>query len=163
LNPEESPGFSADLSFAVKFGDRAIGHAGLLDPKYTALYDVELPVWGAILEVDQLARIAAVPKMFTPVARFPRAERDCAFIVDDTVKAGELVAVMREAAGDIVEKIEIFDIYTGKPIPENRKSVAISLVYRAPDRTLGDDEVNAAQENAISAVKKQFNAELRDR
>ncbi len=163
LQPGKYSGFSADLTFAVQIGDKSAGFAGLIDSRYARRFALDLPVWGAILEVDQLSRIAASGKTYQPVARFPKAERDCAFIVDDSVKAGELVSTMREAAGDIAETVEIFDIYKGKPIPPGRKSIAISLVYRAPDRTLGDDEVNAVQENAISTVKKKFNAELRDR
>ncbi|WP_256205680.1 hypothetical protein, partial [Calditerricola satsumensis] len=69
--------------------------------------------------------------------------------------------VIREAGGDILEAVTLFDVYTGEPIPEGQKSVAFSLVFRDPARTLTDEEVAAAHERIVAALERAHGAKLR--
>jgi phenylalanyl-tRNA synthetase beta chain len=142
-------------------GKAVVGVAGLINPARAERYEVKAPVWAAFLEFDKLARAARTEMTYQPVPRFPKAERDCAVIVDRAVRSGELVQAIREAAPELIEEVDIFDVYTGKPIPDDKKSVAISVAYRGQDRTLTDEQVNKAHTDAINILKNRFDAELR--
>lgn len=158
----QNPVLAGGTSFELRAGGATLGYAGLVEPELARMHDVKIPVWSAFLEFDKLKRAARSDAVYKPVPRFPKSERDCAVIVDRSVRSGELVATIKETAPEMIEAVDIFDVYLGKPIPEDKKSVAISIVYRADDRTLTDQQVHAAQQKAISLLKKRFNAELRE-
>ena len=82
-------------------------------------------------------------------------------MVGSEVPVGELLATARAAAGPLLEASGVFDIYTGDRLGADRKSVALSLVYRHPERTLTDEEVSLAQSNVLAALEQSFAAELR--
>ena len=87
------------------------------------------------------------------VAKFPPVKRDLAVVVDREVPVAQIEKVIR-AKGKNLEKLELFDVYEGKGIPEGKKSVAFSLTFRAPDRTLSDEEVNKVLADIINELSK---------
>jgi phenylalanyl-tRNA synthetase beta chain len=84
-------------------------------------------------------------------------------IVDKRIRAKELINFLREKAGTLLESVEIFDVFTGKHLQANEKSVAVRLQFRALDRTLREEEVTPLFETLIEAVQEQFDARLRGR
>lgn len=88
-------------------------------------------------------------------------ERDLAIVVDEQVEAGSLIQVIKENAGELLQQIQVFDVFTGSKLGEGKKSVAISLTYRHQERTLTDEEVAEVTEKAVSALQQTFGAELR--
>ena len=148
-------------SFHVAAGETVLGCAGLLDAELVRRYDVKVPAWGAFLEFDKLLRLARFGAAYRPVPKFPKSERDCAVVVDRSILAGDLVRIARQAGSDFIEDVIIFDIYTGPQVPPDKKSVAISIAYRAQGGTLTDEQVNAVHAVVIAALKDQFKAELR--
>jgi len=101
-------------------------------------------------------------KIQTP-SRFPPADRDISFFIDESTPQGELQAAIREAGGDLLERVELFDVFRGGTVPPGRKSLAFSLRYRATDRTLEDDEVSAAHARVEESLRSRFGAEVRGR
>src|SRR5690606_8724756 len=91
----------------------------------------------------------------------PVAKEDVALIVDADVPASAVEAALREGAGELLESIRLFDVYTGDPIPEGRKSLAFALRFRAPDRTLTEAEAAAARDAAVAAAREAVGAEQR--
>jgi len=81
--------------------------------------------------------------------------------VDEDVEAGSIVAVAREAGGAELRDAHVFDVYHGDQVPEGRKSVAVHLVFQASDRTLTDEEADAARARVVEALRHRFGAELR--
>jgi len=162
LRVAENPALNPRASFELCAGETTVGAAGLVDDEYARRYGVKIPVWTAFLEFDKLERAARSMAIYRPVPRFPKAERDCAVVVPLAINSGELVDTIREAAPQIIEQIDIFDIYTGTPIPPGKKSVAISIAYRALDNTLTDMQVNDIHGKIIELLKKKFKAELRE-
>jgi phenylalanyl-tRNA synthetase beta chain len=73
------------------------------------------------------------------------------------------VSTIRSQAGALAETVEVFDVYTGAQIGQGRKSIAIAIVFRAPDRSLSNEEVDELQQNIVSKLIQDFNAEIRDR
>jgi phenylalanyl-tRNA synthetase beta chain len=101
-----------------------------------------------------------LPK-YTSIPRFPASTRDVALVVKDGILAGEVEGAVRAAAGPLAEGVRLFDRFVGGQIPTGFSSLAFHVVYRAPDRTLTDAEVDAAHANVVKAVGERFGATLR--
>lgn len=140
---------------------RIIGLAGELHPSVIKAY--ALPPRTAALEIqlDDLIELSGGAGSITTLSAHPVAKSDIALVVDESVPAGDLQAAVAEGAGDLLESVWIFDVYRGVPIPEGRKSVALSLRLRASDRTLTDTEVDAVRDQAVAEAARRFGAELR--
>lgn len=95
------------------------------------------------------------------LSAFPALHQDIALIVDETVPAEQVRAVVEEGAGELVETVELFDVYRSEQLGEGRKSLAFSLLFRAPDRTLTDEEANVARLAAAELAKERLGAEMR--
>ncbi len=113
------------------------------------------------LDITSLLKTGIKPiSSLKSVPRFPGVERDLALLVDRSVPAEELIDAVRESDPNLIE-VGIFDMYQGKGIPSGKKSIGIRLRYRAEERTLTDEEVNEARENALGILEKKYQAELR--
>jgi phenylalanyl-tRNA synthetase beta chain len=141
-----------------------LGVVGQLHPAVAERFDLtSAPVLVAELDFERLVAAAQpISKVQTP-SRFPPADRDISFFIDDATPHAELETVIREAAGDLLERVELFDVFRGGSVPAGRQSLAFSLRYRASDRTLEDEEVNAAHARVEEALRTRFGAEVRGR
>ena len=115
------------------------------------------------MELDLGALIALVDGVVTPtsLSTYPAAKEDLALVVDDSVASADVAATLVEGAGELVESVQLFDVYTGEQVPEGRKSLAFRLRLRAPDRTLTEDEVLAARSAAVELAQLRHGAVLR--
>jgi phenylalanyl-tRNA synthetase beta chain len=95
------------------------------------------------------------------VSRFPSSDIDLAFDVADAVPVTEVEATVRTAAADLLDSLQLFDVFRGAPVGDGRRSLAFSLRLQAPDRTLTDDEVQAVRQAVIAAVEQAHDAKLR--
>lgn len=138
-----------------------IGHAGELHPSVVAAFG--LPERTAALEVDldALVRLAPQTGSIAPVSGHPVAKEDLALVVPDSVSAAEVQAALVDGAGDLLESISLFDLYTGGQVPTGYRSLAFALRFRADDRTLTDAETSAARQAAVTAAAA-LGAVLRD-
>ncbi|MDQ7052122.1 MAG: hypothetical protein Q9P14_04210 [candidate division KSB1 bacterium] len=98
---------------------------------------------------------------FQPISAFPPVERDLALVVDKDRPAAELEAVIRETAGPLLRELTLFDLYSGPQIPEDKKSLAFSLVFQSDERTLTDEEINTILDDVLKAVNVKLGATLR--
>jgi len=96
-----------------------------------------------------------------PLPRFPAVERDLAVVVEEHVAAGSLLAAIKESAGDLLENARAFDEYHGAQVPEGHKSIAFTLTFRSPERTLTDAEVDRVMTEIRSALEKRQQARFR--
>lgn len=138
-----------------------IGHAGELHPAVVKAFS--LPPRTAALELDLDALLAHVggPGSLPPVSGQPVAKEDVALVVPEAVTAAELEAAIVAGAGDLLESVRLFDIYRGVPVPEGHKSMAFALRFRASDRTLTAEEVNAARDAAVARATQELGAHQR--
>lgn len=138
-----------------------IGTAGELAPR--VIENIGLPKRTVAFELDLTELMAAsnttpdAPSIWT----FPIAKEDIALVVKKDVPASQLMKVVKEAAGELLEEINLFDVYEGSQVPEGHKSVAFALRFRASDRTLSAEEVAEARNKAVSAAADKFGASLR--
>ncbi|MCY4085528.1 MAG: phenylalanine--tRNA ligase subunit beta [Actinomycetia bacterium] len=127
------------------------------------LHPTLLPgVWG-IFELDLATLFAGVPERthYVDMITYPAVLQDLAFIVGEDMLAGDLLAVVREAAGDALAEARVFDVYRGDPVPEGRKSLAVHVAFRSPDRTLSDSDARVIRERIVGALADRLGAELR--
>lgn len=144
---------------ALKVNGQVVGYAGELHPQ--VLERAGLPARTCAMELDVTA-LPFAPSFPAPVlSAFPALLQDLALVVAEDTPAEAVRKVVAEAAGPLLEKTELFDVYRSEQLGEGKKSLAFSLVFRAADRTLTDDECNEARLAAADAVKAAFGAELR--
>jgi phenylalanyl-tRNA synthetase beta chain len=135
------------------------GHAGELHP--AACAGLELPRGSCAMELDldavPLPAVAPAPRIST----YPPALIDVALLVDQAVPAGEVDAALRDGAGELLESVRLFDVYTGEQLGAGHKSLAYNLTFRAPDRTLTVEEAVAARDAAVAVAASRVGAVLR--
>jgi phenylalanyl-tRNA synthetase beta chain len=149
------PGRAAQL--CLRTGE-AVGYAGELHPKLLAASD--MPARSVALELNADALFEAAPDVIVArhISTFPVATQDVALVVPAEVPADEVLAALREGAGELLEDVALFDVYAGKGIGEGKKSLAFGLRFRADDRTLTADEASAARESAVALAAERFGA-----
>ena len=138
-----------------------IGAAGELHPKVVAAFSLPARTVGGELDLDALSAYAERPGVASSIATFPQAHSDVALVVDASVPAARVETALRSGAGEHLESVALFDIYTGDQVGEGKKSLAYRLFFRSPERTLTTDEVNAARDAAVRAVDESVGASLR--
>ncbi|MFE9421358.1 phenylalanine--tRNA ligase subunit beta [Kitasatospora sp. NPDC006697] len=153
------PGRCAEL--VVAGTDRVVGHAGELHPRVVKA--LHLPERTSVMELDLDALTAdGEQRVQGPtVSTYPVATQDVALIVDTAVPAAEVEAALRDGAGELLEAIRLFDVFTGDQVGEGKKSLAYALRFRATDRTLTADEASAAREAAVAVARQRTGAVLR--
>ena len=144
---------------ALKAGGQVVGYAGELHPQ--VLEALDLPERTVAMELD----LSALPfdyELPAPVlSAFPAVNQDIALVVDADVPAEAVRQVVEEAAGELLERVTLFDVYVSDQLGENKKSLAFGLVFRAGDRTLTEDEASEARLKAAKAAEERFGATMR--
>lgn len=150
------PGQSAQI---LKHG-KNIGWIGALHPKLEDQLDLVGPVFLFELQSQYLE-----PVVFTPykaVSKFPSIRRDLSFIIDKKISTQEIISKIMEVKNDILQNVQLFDVFEGKGIAENKKSIAIAFNLQHATRTLIDDEVNTFMQQVMSTLQDSFTIELRE-
>jgi phenylalanyl-tRNA synthetase beta chain len=157
----EAKGFHPGRTARCRVGDVTLGMLGQLHPVLAERHHLK-ETYVFQLDFDALTRLAAEKEItYRPVPAFPAIQRDLAVIVPETVPAAEVEAVIREAAGQWLERLSLFDVYRGQPLGESEKSLAFSMLFRDPERTLTDDEVNEVHQRVVARLAERLGARLR--
>ena len=151
------PGKSAAM---MRQGVR-IGWIGYLHPVVAERFGVPDHTVYMELALAPFLLDAKVRRSAKPLPRFPAVSRDIAVLVDRNITAGELIRDIRSHGGSSLASVRLFDVYQGKQVAEGSKSVAFSLVFQAPDRTLTDDEVSVSMNGILASLAESFKARLR--
>lgn len=134
---------------------------GEVHPDVLAAFELPKRALIAEMDLDAIMRDAVPMGEVTPLPRFPAVARDLALVMDESVAVGPLMQTMKKSAGNLLESIKLFDVYRGLQVGLGRKSVAFSLVFRAPDRTLTDEEIQKAMAKVLKACADTCGAEIR--
>ena len=113
------------------------------------------------IDLDKLLSKKVSKMKYKEISKYPEVKKDIAIVVDNKVTSKEIEVNIKKAGGSLLSASEVFDIYTGKGIPEGKKSLAYSLTFASQNRTLTDDEINKAVEKIIERLEKELKAELR--
>ena len=152
------PGRTASI---VHEGD-VIGEIGELLPDLVDEFDLKVGTTVFQLDFGLLSKRVNYKQItYKSIPSHPSVSRDLAVVTDEDIAVAELTETMEKEAGNLLESIDVFDLYRGDPIPEGKKSIAFKLLFRAKNRTLTDDEVNKLFNSVIDTLKEQFDAEIR--
>jgi phenylalanyl-tRNA synthetase beta chain len=138
-----------------------VGQMGEVHPDVLKNYDVDERAYLANICLEALYDFVDDKRIYKSLPRYPAAERDIALIVKDNIEAGKIEKSIWRNGGKFLESVELFDVYKGKPLKPEEKSIAYSMLFRAENRTLKDEEVNEAFNKIIKGAKKDFDAEIR--
>jgi len=151
------PGKSA----SILLDDELVGVVGALHPDTEVSLDLGGDHWLFEIDLERVDAAAVPAKRYRGLPRFPAIVRDLALVVSSDFRSADVVTFVREWNRDLVEGVHLFDEYVGSPIAPGKKSLAYSIAYRAEDRTLTDEEVNALQDMLVLALEKKFHVEHR--
>ncbi len=162
FNPiiEEHPVFSFNAVEIISV-KQTIGYAGEVSAKILKQFDIEHKVFAIEINLNKLFAAERKHWRYEKVSPYPKVTRDLAFIVEEQFSAEEIRLEIQKSAGKLAKSVEIFDVFKGKNIAAGNKSIAFTISYSAPDRTLTDKEVDESVNNIIKQIEKKFAATLR--
>jgi len=160
--PSDQPSFHPGKSAWIKSGDVVLGVMGELHPVIEQRLELgNAPLLAADLDVDRLLTLIPARYDVQPVFGFPPVLEDIALIVDENLLAEQVVETILQAGGNLLRQVRLFDIYRGPQLDPGKKSLAYSLTYQAPDRTLTDAEAAQVRQRIVRRLEQEFGAKLR--
>lgn len=152
------PGISADLSF----GKEIIASFGEVHPKILQNFGIKTKIYFAKINLNKIEKYLNGKKKYKEISKFPASNRDIAVVLDEDVTYEEVEKVILKSSKKLIESLSLFDIFKDEEkLGKGKKSFAISIVFRAKDKTLDEKEVNAEMEKIITNLEKTLKASLR--
>ncbi|ATP49644.1 phenylalanine--tRNA ligase subunit beta [Pseudomonas putida] len=154
-HPALHPGQTA----LIERDGKPVGHLGAIHPELAKALGLDRPVFLFELVLGDVVE-GRLPK-FTELSKFPETRRDLALIAGRDVASNAVLELIRDNAGEWLTDLRLFDVYQGKGIDPDRKSLAVGLTWQHPSRTLNDDEVNVTLQNILTSLEQRLNTTLR--
>jgi phenylalanyl-tRNA synthetase beta chain len=145
----------------VEVAGQRVGTLGPIHPALAEAFEIDQPACVVEVDLGRLDAIGMQPTRFAPLARFPASTRDLAVVVSADVAAGAVERAARHAAAEMAERVVLFDRFVGGSVPPHHVSLGLRVVYRAPDRTLTDAEVDTRHAQVVAAITAGFGATVR--
>lgn len=155
--PYLHPGISA----CVSLGDKFIGSFGEVHPTVCENYGINGKCYIGELDITELLALDKREIKYKTISKYPCVNRDLAMVVADKCKVGDIIKAIKEACGENLEEVALFDVYKGEQIESGKKSLAFSLKFRSVEKTLGDSDIQYMMLETINKLKSDFEAELR--
>lgn len=156
----EACAFHPGRSAVINKNGRAIGIIGEIHPEVSSNYEIGERVYIAKLNIPDMIELAETNISYKPLPKFPSTTRDLSLICDDSLPAGDIEKAIRKASGGLLEKVTLFDVYKGKQIADNKKSISYSISLRSHEGTLTDEQTDSVMKKILTALK-DIGAELR--
>ena len=160
FEPQKRPALHPGQSARIVRGDKEIGWLGSLSPQVAKTMGLKGRI--QVFELSLAALGQGPAPEYTALSRYPAIRRDLAVVVDASLSAGDLCIAVREAAGGLLNDLQLFDMYVGKGIDSDRKSLALGLTLQHPSRTLKDDEVDRVVDDVVRMLRDELGADLRE-
>jgi len=157
--PAEHAVFLPGSTAAVVVGGQQVGLLGQVHPEVARAFEVEGDAYLFELDLERLLPHVPGGRLYRPISRFPPVREDLAVVVDAEVPAGAVRSVIESSP--LVVRAELFDVYTGPPVPEGKKSLAFAVTYQALDRTPSDEEVARERRRIVAQLERELGASLR--
>jgi phenylalanyl-tRNA synthetase beta chain len=145
----------------VSIGDTGVGYVGRLDQDLAASYKFRQPVYLAEIDLETILAMPTAPVNYHPLPRFPGVVRDVSFAVERSVSFDAIRNAVDSQNVELCRSVEFVDLYEGKGLADNERSITVRFEYRSDERTLVDDEVDQAHGRIVSAVTDLLSARLR--
>ena len=138
-----------------------VGTLGEVNSDLARKFDIKQKVYLAEISFEDLLKYVDLGKRFAPLAKYPSMKRDISILVNDSVKARDIEEAIREEGKDLVRTIEVFDLYKGQQIEQDKKSLAYTVEYRSDEKTLKDEDVTEIHKNIQENLVKKLGAQIR--
>ena len=161
IREESNPSFHPGRTAKIIIDGYELGILGEIHMDVCDNYHLNQRVYIAELDFEKIIELADFERKYTILPKYPSSSRDIALVVDEEVLYGDIQNIVIKHGKDLVEKIELFDIYRGDQVPEGKKSIAFSILYRSHEKTLTDNEVNQIQELIVSDLENSLDGILR--
>ncbi len=159
--PENHHAFDTHTSLRIVTGETHLGTCGEITGTLREMWDITESVFGFEISVQALSQAVPKQKKYKSIPKYPAVKRDLAVMVEEKVPVGDLESCIAQNGGKMLTSIGLFDLYQGQQIPSGKKSVAFSLTFSVPDRTLKEEEVDPIFTSILESLKLSFAAELR--
>ncbi|MDN7143091.1 phenylalanine--tRNA ligase subunit beta [Pseudomonas sp. JQ170] len=157
--PGKHPALHPGQTARIERDGREVGYLGAIHPELAKTLGLDRPVFVFELVLGEVAE-GRLPK-FSELSKFPEVRRDLALVAGRDVASSSVLEVIRDNAGEWLTDLRLFDVYQGKGIDPDRKSLAVGLTWQHPSRTLNDEEVNTATQNILTSLEQRLNTTLR--
>ncbi|HEX5708257.1 MAG TPA: phenylalanine--tRNA ligase subunit beta, partial [Pyrinomonadaceae bacterium] len=161
FEPADVKHLRAGQSARVRFGGNAIGTLGRLDDETAALYKFRQPVFVAEVDFASLVEAGEAPARYAPLARYPSVVRDVSLLAARSRTFAEMRGAVLALGFEELRGVTLVDSYEGEQLPADKRSLTLRAEYRADDRTLRDEEVDAMHARVVGVLGEQFGAQLR--
>jgi phenylalanyl-tRNA synthetase beta chain len=161
VEPEQWPFLHPGRSAAVVSGGERLGFVGEVHPLVARAWELERTLAAFAIDLGKVAAAAPEVTTYADLTSFPALRQDLAVVVASGVPAARVLETVRAAGGDLLVGTRVFDVYTGEQVGEGRVSLALHLEFRAPDRTLTDEDVAPVRERIVTALREELGGELR--
>jgi phenylalanyl-tRNA synthetase beta chain len=148
----DAPMFHPGRCASVNTDGIPVGIIGEIHPDIAENYGFETRVYIAVLDMNTMYENRSMDESYRPLPKYPAITRDIAVVCDEDIEVMKLENAISASVGDILERIELFDVYRGIQLGQGKKSVAFSLSFRSPERTLTDADADSAMKNALKAL-----------
>lgn len=155
------PLLSPAASAVIKIGGKEAGVIGKADRAFLDRYDIKGSVFLSELALEPIYSHARLERRFSELPRYPSSSRDISLIVEDKISNKDIAEIIKETCGELAVNVSPFDLYRGEQVPKGCKGILYSVEYRAPDRTLTDEEVNSLDRKVREVLVQKFNAKIR--
>ncbi|HKM42704.1 MAG TPA: phenylalanine--tRNA ligase subunit beta, partial [Limnochordia bacterium] len=155
-NPSYHPGRQGSITYQ----GQEVATYGEVHPAVLRNFKVPGRVYAAELQLEAIVEVFSATPYFRSLPKYPAVDRDVAFVIDREQAVGDLITELQDLGGELLTEVTLFDLYEGKPIPADKKSVAFALRFQG-DRTLTDGEINSIMERLVAGLGTKFGAEIR--
>ena len=161
LEREKEKFYHPGKSAKIILGKNNIGRFGAIHPYVLKNYDVDTEFFIGEINIDKLYELYKWDKKYKTIPKYPSTSFDLNVVINDDILVQDIEKIIKSKSGNILEKLEIFDVYKGPQIAENKKSISYKLIFRDKSKTLNDTEINKVINTILEALKNNFGAELR--
>jgi phenylalanyl-tRNA synthetase beta chain len=159
--PAQNGLLSKGVAASIEMGGKTIGFTGELSKRVLDDFGIDQKVYCLEVSFAQISSRAVLAKKYAGVPKFPSTTRDISMMADEGVPNSRIVDLIEGEGGGLVKGVVLFDLYSGKQIPEGKKSLAYRIEYRHPSKTLEDPEVNAVHSRICHALTAVLGAKIR--
>jgi len=160
LAPSECTFTRPGISAGIIMAGRQVGVIGEINTRVLDAYNLKQPAFVFEIDLHRLAELIPDSVIAQPLPKYPATARDATLIVDHDIESQALITEVKKMDQPLVEDIHVFDVYQGAPVPENRKSISLRIIYRSAQETLEDDAVNQLHKEITGRLVAQFKADL---
>lgn len=161
IGKTDHPFLESETSHCIRYDDSILGFFGRMAASVCEDWDISDDVYMLEIDIDRFESVHQTGIQFKPISRFPSIRRDISVVADARQPVGSLKDTIRKVGGNVLNRVELFDLYRGDQVPEDKKSVAFSLIFSSSSRTLREEEVDPIINKIVKALESEHSAFLR--